>query len=227
MKKLVSLFLCVFSALIIFNLCFFVCVDYGGNEGAWLCYLFFHFAYALTLLTPFFVTRRKLGVLNNMLYTISFIYLLIVAITSVILLAIKDVVIETVVFIYSVELMIYLAYFHYCHLINRKVEKGVIKGLKRASKHNTWIAELRVLAKLSDDGEKAKILHSFIGEIMSSPSSSNLYVHKVDNDIQTQINALRLYFEDMSMEELAEYKRQIVYDIKKRTKILKYSNTKI
>ena len=62
---------------------------------------------------------------------------------------------------------------------------------------------------------------------MSSPSSSNPYVHKVDNDIQTQINALRLYFEDMSMEELAEYKRQIVYDIKKRTKILKYSNTKI
>lgn len=226
MKKIISFLVFVFSVLIIFNICFFVCIDYDGNKAVCLCYLFFHLAYALTLLTCFFTTRRKLGVLNSMLYIVSVIYLLVTAVTIVVFL-VSNVDKETVIIVCLFELMLYLVSFHYCNLANIKAEKGVVKELKSSSNHSHWIAELRVLEQLSDDERKVKILNNLIGEIMSSPSSSNSYVYRIDNDIKSQIDILQSNFESMQLEELSEHTKYIVYNIRKRTDILKYSNNKI
>lgn len=227
MKKILSLFIPVSFVLIIFNLYFFICVDYDSNKETWLCYLFFHLAYALVLLTCFFTTRRRFGVLNSMLYAVSLFYLLIVTVTSVAFLIIKDVAKETIVLISLLELMIFLVYFYFCYLSNRKTEKGVFKELRSGSKHQNWIIELKIIARSSNNAEKVKIVNFLIEEILSSPSSSNLYVYRVDNEIQTQINILRLNFENMQMIELYEHKKQMVCNIRKRTEILKCNNAKI
>ena len=144
MKKLVSITILLFTALVIFNLCFFICVDYDGNTRAWICYLFFHLAYILSLVDYLFTTRRRLAVLNSRLNAISFIYLVLSTLTCLVYLLNTDYSKESEIFVFLIELFFYLMSFHYCYLTNRKVEKGIINDLKSSSKHDGWIADLRL-----------------------------------------------------------------------------------
>lgn len=227
MKKLVSITILLFSALIIFNLCYFICVDYDGNTCAWICYLFFHLAYILSILGYIFTTRRRFVVLNNKLNTISFIYLTITIITCIIYLSITDTSKELVIIVFLTELLLYLMSFHYCYLRNRKAEKGIIKDLKKSSQHGTWLAELRLLINNTNDEEKAKVVKCIIDEVRSSPSLSNPYVYEVDNEIHSIIKALRSNYSTMSMSELLDFKEEIRSAILKRTELLRNSYHKV
>jgi hypothetical protein len=117
--------------------------------------------------------------------------------------------------------------FHYCYLTNRKVEKGIINDLKSSSKHDGWIADLRLLISFSDNEEKTRILNSIIDEIRSCPALSNSYVYDVDNEIQSLINSLRINFSKIQVTELDNYKRQIGSVVMRRSEILKCSYRKI
>lgn len=223
MKKLISITILLFSALIIFNLCFFICVDYDGNKCAWICYLFFHLAYTLSLLGYLFTTKRRLAVLNNQLNAISCIYLIITIITCIIFLSTTDYSVEVEIFVFLTELLLYLISFHYCYLTNRKAEKGLIKDLKKSSQHDTWIAELRLLINSTNDEEKAKVVKCIIDEIRSCPSLSNPYVYEVDSEIHSIIKALRSNCSNLSMSELHNCESQIRKAVRKRTELLKSS----
>ena len=227
MKKLISITILLFSALIIFNLCFFICVDYDGNKSAWICYLFFHLAYTLSFLGYLFTTRRRFAVLNNKLNAISCIYLIITTITCLIYFSTTDYSVEVEIFVFLTELLLYLISFHYCYLTNRKAEKGIIKDLKKSSRHDTWIAELRLLINSTNDEEKAKVVKCIIDEIRSSPSLSNPYVYEIDNEIHSTIKALRSNYSTMSMSELVIYKEEIRSAILKRTELLRNSYHKV
>ena len=223
MKKLVSITILLFSALIIFNLCFFFCVDYDGNTCAWICFFFFHLAYILSMLGYLFTTRRRFVVLNNKLNAISFIYLTITIITCILCLSITVFSKEFVIIVFLTELLLYLMSFHYCYLTNRKAEKGIIKDLKKSSKHDIWIAELRLLLNSINDEEKAKVVMCIIDEIRSCPSLSTPYVYEVDNEIHSLIKTLRLKFSTMSISELLDSKEEIRSAILKRTELLRNS----
>ena len=227
MKKLVSITILLFSALVIFNLCFFICVDYDGNTRAWICYLFFHLAYILSLVGYLFTTRRRLAVLNSRLNAISFIYLVLSTLTCLVYLLNTDYSKESEIFVFLIELFFYLMSFHYCYLTNRKVEKGIINDLKSSSKHDGWIADLRLLISFSDNEEKTRILNSIIDEIRSCSALSNSYVYDVDNEIQSLINSLRINFSKIQVTELDNYKRQIGSVVMRRSEILKCSYRKI
>ena len=227
MKKLVSLTILLFSVLIIFNLCYFICVDYDGNKCAWICYLFFHLAYILSFLGYLFTTRRRFAVLNNQLHTISCIYLIISIITCIFYLSTTGNSEGGEIFVFLTELLLYLISFHYCYLTNRKAEKGIIKDLKKSSRHDTWIAELRLLINSTNDEEKAKVVKCIIDEIRSSPSLSNPYVYEIDNEIHSTIKALRSNYSTMSMSELVIYKEEIRSAILKRTELLRNSYHKV
>ena len=227
MKKLVSITILLFSALIIFNLCYFICVDYDGNTCAWICYLFFHLAYILSILGYIFTTRRRFVVLNNKLNTISFIYLTITIITCIIYLSITDTSKEFVIIVFLTELLLYLLSFHYCYLTNRKAEKGIINDLKKSSKHDIWIAELRLLINSINNEEKVKVIKCIIDEIRSCPSLSAPYVYEVDNEIHSLIKTLRLNYSTMSMSELLDFKEEIRSAILKRTELLRNSYHKV
>ena len=227
MKKLVSITILLFSALVIFNLCFFICVDYDGNTRAWICYLFFHLAYILSLVDYLFTTRRRLAVLNSRLNAISFIYLVLSTLTCLVYLLNTDYSKESEIFVFLIELFFYLMSFHYCYLTNRKVEKGIINDLKSSSKHDGWIADLRLLISFSDNEEKTRILNSIIDEIRSCPALSNSYVYDVDNEIQSLINSLKINFRKIQVTELDNYKRQIGSVVIRRSEILKCSYRKI
>ena len=227
MKKLVSILLLLFSALVIFNLCFFICVDYDGNTRAWICYLFFHLAYILSLVGYLFTTRRRLAVLNSRLNAISFIYLVLSTLTCLVYLLNTDYSKESEIFVFLIELFFYLMSFHYCYLTNRKAEKGIINDLKNSSKHDGWIADLRLLISVSDNGEKTRILNSIIDEIRSCPALSNSYAYDVDNEIQSLINSLKINFRKVQVTELDNYKRQIGSVVMRRSEILKCSYRKI
>lgn len=227
MKKLVSITILLFSALVIFNLCFFICVDYDGNTRAWICYLFFHLAYILSLIGYLFTTRRRFAVLNSRLNAISFIYLVLSTLTCLVYLLNTDYSKESEIFVFLIELFFYLMSFHYCYLTNRKVEKGIINDLKSSSKHDGWIADLRLLISFSDNEEKTRILNSIIDEIRSCSALSNSYVYDVDNEIQSLINSLRINFSKIQVTELDNYKRQIGSVVMRRSEILKCSYRKI
>ena len=227
MKKLVSILLLLFSALVIFNLCFFICVDYDGNTRAWICYLFFHLAYILSLVGYLFTTRRRLAVLNSRLNAISFIYLVLSTLTCLVYLLNTDYSKESEIFVFLIELFFYLMSFHYCYLTNRKAEKGIINDLKNSSKHDGWIADLRLLISVSDNEEKTRILNSIIDEIRSCPALSNSYAYDVDNEIQSLINSLKINFRKVQVTELDNYKRQIGSVVMRRSEILKCSYRKI
>ena len=227
MKKLVSITILLFTALVIFNLCFFICVDYDGNTRAWICYLFFHLAYILSLVGYLFTTRRRLAVLNSRLNAISFIYLVLSTLTCLVYLLNTDYSKESEIFVFLIELFFYLMSFHYCYLTNRKVEKGIINDLKSSSKHDGWIADLRLLISFSDNEEKTRILNSIIDEIRSCSALSNSYVYDVDNEIQSLINSLRINFSKIQVTELDNYKRQIGSVVMRRSEILKCSYRKI
>ena len=227
MKKLVSITILLFSALVIFNLCFFICVDYDGNTRAWICYLFFHLAYILSLVDYLFTTRRRLAVLNSRLNAISFIYLVLSTLTCLVYLLNTDYSKESEIFVFLIELFFYLMSFHYCYLTNRKVEKGIINDLKSSSKHDGWIADLRLLISFSDNEEKTRILNSIIDEIRSCPALSNSYVYDVDNEIQSLINSLKINFRKIQVTELDNYKRQIGSVVIRRSEILKCSYHKL
>lgn len=227
MKKLVSILLLLFSALVIFNLCFFICVDYDGNTRAWICYLFFHLAYILSLVGYLFTTRRRLAVLNSRLNAISFIYLVLSTLTCLVYLLNTDYSKESEIFVFLIELFFYLMSFHYCYLTNRKAEKGIINDLKNSSKHDGWIADLRLLISVSDNVEKTRILNSIIDEIRSCPALSNSYAYDVDNEIQSLINSLKINFRKVQVTELDNYKRQIGSVVMRRSEILKCSYRKI
>lgn len=227
MKRLISILLLLFSVLVIFNLCFFICEDYDGNERAWVCYLFFHLAYILFLLGFFFTTRRRFTVLNSGLYSISIIYLILTIITCLFFLRSSAYSIELELFVFLIELLSYLLSFHYCHLTNRKAEKGIVKDLKNSSKHDSWITELNLLVSYSDDEAKTRILNSVIGEIKSSPVLSSSYTHDADNEIHSLINSLKRNFNNAQLIEIENYKHQICSALKRRSEILKYSYHKV
>lgn len=227
MRAIISKIIILFSALIVFNLCFFICVSYDGNKPAWICYLFFHLAFLLSFLGYFFTTRRRFKILNNQLTTISIIYLIVTVITCTIFLFNPDCSKELELFVFLIELLLYFLSFHYCYLTNRKAEKGIIDDLKNSSVHDSWITELQLLANASDDRERINLLNSIINEIRSSPSLSNSSVHDVDRDIQSLICSLKEQYRDMHVIELADYKTQICFAVRKRTELLKYSYCKV
>lgn len=227
MKKLVSLTILLFSVLIIFNLCYFICVDYDGNKCAWICYLFFHLAYILSFLGYLFTTRRRFAVLNNQLHTISCIYLIISIITCIFYLSTTGNSEGGEIFVFLTELLLYLISFHYCYLTSRKAEKGIIKDLKKSSKYDIWMAELRLLLNSNNDEEKVKMVKCIIDEIRSCPSLSTPYVYEVDNEIHSIIKALRSNFTTMSMSELHSFESQIRKAVKKRTDLLRSNYHKI
>lgn len=223
MKRLISLTLFLLSALFVFNLCFFFCVDYDGNECAWMCYLFFHLAYILSFLGFFFTTRRRFAVLNSKLNIISAVYLILTTLTCLLFCESTGYSTELVFFVFMIELLFYILSFHYCYLTNRKAEKGLIKDLKNASKHDNWITELRLLSKTTDDKKKRNTLNSIIEEIKSSPSLSNSSVYDVDREIQSMIITIKSNFSNIQMTELNNFKNQISIGLRKRTEILKSS----
>ena len=223
MRKLISIILLIFSALVTFNLCFFICVDYKGNEQAWACYLFFHLAYLLSMLGFLFTTRRRFAVLNSRLHAVSFFYLILTAVTCLMFLSVFNFSKELEIFVFLMELLFYLMIFHYCYITNRKAEKGIVKDLKNTSKHENWITNLRLLTKTIDDKEKKNVINSIIDEIRSSPSMSNSSVYNIDNEIQSVIRILKAKCTDMQLEELVNYKNQINIAVRKRTELLKSS----
>lgn len=227
MKKLISIILLVFSALVIFNLCFFICVDYEGNKCAWICYLFFHLAYSLSILGYYFTTRRKFRILNSSLYVLSITYLIITAITCILFLSDTNYSKELVTFIFLIELFLYLMSFHYCYLTNKKAEKGIIKDLKNASMHDSWLTELKLLINGSDDEKKTKMLSSLINEIRSCPSLSNPYVYDVDIEISSLIRSLKINYRNMQVDDLRNYKSRIFSALGKRTELLKNCYSKV
>lgn len=227
MKKLVSITILLFSALLIFNLCFFICVDYDGNTRAWICYLFFHLAYSLSLVSFLFTTRRRFIILNSRLNAISLIYLVLTTLTCLVYLLNTDYSKESEIFVFLIELLFYLMSFHYCFLTNKKVEKGIIKELKNSSKHDSWIADLRLLISASDNEEKTRILYSIIDEMRSCPAQSNFYVFDADNEIQSLVNSLKINFKKAQLTELDNFKRQISSVVKRRTELLKCSYHKM
>ena len=218
MKRVISIFLLLLSALVIFNLCFYACVDYDGNTRAWICYSFFHLAYFLSMLGGLFMTRRRFIILNRSLAVISVLYLIITTMTCLVFLLCSNISKEIETFVFSLELLFYLIYFHYCYLTNRKAEKGIVMDLKNASKHDNWITEIRFL--MDDDEEKKGILNSIIAEINSSPSFSNPYVYDVDNEIKKTINSLKVNYKNMQATDLVDYKRQLCLALKKRTEFI-------
>ena len=223
MKRLISVILLLFSALVIFNLCFFLCVEYDGNERAWICYLFFHLAYILSFLSFIFTTRRRFAVLNNGLYSISVIYLILTTLTCFLFCLNSDYSIESELFVFLIELLFYILSFHYCYLTNRKAEKGIIKDLKNSSKYDYWIGELNLLKSITDDEGKTRILNSIIGEIKSCPTLSNSYTHDADNEIQSLIHSLKIKYNNIQVTELDKYKNQICFALRKSSEILKCS----
>lgn len=226
MKRLISVILLLLSALFIFNLCFFFCVDYDGNECAWICYLFFHLAYVLSLLGLLFTTRRRFVALNSRLYIISTVYLILTTLTCLLFCSSMSFSTELEFFVFLIELLFYIISFHYCYLTNRKIEKGVVKDLKNASKHDNWITELRLLSKTSDDKKKINTLNTIIDEIRSCPTLSNPSVYDVDREIQSLIILLKSNYANMQMTELTNFKSQICIALNKRTEILKSSYLK-
>jgi len=227
MRKFISLSILLLSALLIFNLCFFICIDYDGNTRTWICYVFFHLAYALSLIGYLFTTRRRFAVLNKGLFSISLIYLILTTATSLLFCVISDYSIELELFVFLIELFFYLITFNYCYFSNRKAEIGIVKDLKNASKHDSWIAELRFMANNTEDKEKKQIVTSIIDEIRSCPSLSNPYVCEADIEIQSLINSLKIDYKKAQVTELDNYKRQICSAVKRRTEILKCSYHKI
>ena len=227
MSKWISLAILILSAVVIFNLCFFLCVSYDGNTRAWVCYLFFHLAYILSMLGYLFTTRRRFAVLNGRLTAISLLYLTITTITCIIFFLYSDYSKEWEIFVFLIELFLYLMSFHYCHLTNKKSVQGIVKDLKDSSMHDGWLTELRLLMNDSLDEEKKKILNSLIDEIKSSPSLSNPYVYDVDNEINTLIRSLKVNYRNIQVAELSDYNSQISTAIRKRKEILKISYPKV
>lgn len=221
MKKFISIIILLFSVLIVFNLCFFLCLDYDGNTQAWICYLFFHLAYVLCLIGYLFTTRRRFAVLNSRLNAISLIYCLTTIITCLIFLSENNYSKEIEIFVFLIEILLYLVLFHYCYLTNRKAENGIIKDLKDSTKHEGWLVELRLLVKTTEDEEKVKIINSIIDEIRSCPSLSNPYVCEVDNEIRSLIMGLKSNYVEMQISELLNYKKEICVAVNKRTETLK------
>lgn len=227
MRAVLSKIIILFSALVVFNFCFFICVNYDGNKPAWICFLFFHLAFLLSFLGYFFTTRRRFKILNIQLATISMIYLIVTVITCTIFLFNPDCSKELELFVFLIELLLYLLSFHYCYLTNRKAEDGIIEDLRNSSEHDSWITELRLLANASGDRERRNVLNSVIDEIRSSPSLSNSSVYDVDNEIQSLIRGLKSDYANMQIAELSNYKDQICLAVRKRTEILKCCYHKI
>ena len=227
MRAVISKIIILFSALIVFNLCFFICMNYDGNKPAWICYLFFHLAFLLSFLGYIFTTHRRFKILNIQLATISIIYLVVTAITCIIFLFDSDCSQELEIFVFLIELLLYLLFFHYCFLTNRKAEKGIVEDLKNSSEHDSWITDIRQLANISSDRERINVLNSIIDEIRSSPSLSNSSVHDVDREIHSLICSLKEQYRDMHVDELTDYKTQICFAVRKRTELLKYSYLKV
>ena len=174
-----------------------------------------------------FTTRRRFAVLNNKLNAISFVYLTITIITCTLFLSITDLSKELVTIVFLTELFLYLMSFHYCYLTNRKAEVEIIKDLKKSSKHDAWIAELRLLTYSINDENKVKVVKCIIDEIRSCPSLSTPYVYEIDNEIHSLIKALRLNYSTMSMSEFLDSKEEIRSAILKRTVLLRNSYHKV
>ncbi len=226
MKELLSKFVFLLIVLVAFNACFFIGVDYDGNQNALLCYVFFHIAYLLVLFTGLYVTRRRLQVLNSRLYLISFFYLVVTIITCAVFLSLTFSR-ETVSIVYIIELCLYTIVFHYCFLVNKKTEKLLLKELSCSSKITNLIADLRRLKISIVDSEKKNLVDSMMLEIQGCPAMSNSAVYEIDNELQMQINKMKIEIDKMQIDELSELKEQILINVKKRGEILKYGYVKV
>lgn len=226
MKELLSKSVLLLIILVAFNVCYFIGVDYDGKQNAQICYVFFHIAYLLVLFTGLYVTRRRLQVLNSRLYLVSFLYLVVTLITCAVFLS-STFSRETVFVVYTIELCLYMTVFHYCFLMNRKSEELLLRELSCSSRITNLIADLRRLSIAIVDSEKKNLVDSVMSEIQSSPTMSNSAVYEIDNELQMQINKMKIEIDKMQIDELSKLKEQILINIKKRSEILKYGCLKV
>lgn len=63
---------------VVFNLLFFLNAGISHSTSVWVCYVFFHFAYLMVLLTPAIESKGKDSYISKLTtYAISFLYFLV------------------------------------------------------------------------------------------------------------------------------------------------------
>jgi TolA-binding protein len=111
--------------------------------------------------------------------------------------------------------------------MNRKSEELLLRELSCSSRITNLIADLRRLSIAIVDSEKKNLVDSVMSEIQSSPTMSNSAVYEIDNELQMQINKMKIEIDKMQIDELSKLKEQILINIKKRSEILKYGCLKV
>lgn len=179
--------------LIVFNVLFFTIAGYKGHPASvWISYGFIHAAYALLLLTPFFVTKGKSAdVYRYSLDTISSGYFMVELVAGVIFILVHS---ENwkVALIIQIILLAAYAFALLTHMLaNEKTAASEARSQVEIKFVRTAAAQLEGIMNSASDKEIRKLVEKAYDAARSCQTKSHPQVEALENGMLSQIGAIQ------------------------------------
>lgn len=210
--------------LVVFNIVFFVV---GGGErhaSVWISYAFIHFAYVMTVATPYITKNSKQAVFGYSVYAISSVYFLAEFIIGVIFILVNPESFKPALVVQLILAAIYLALLIIFLLANEKTNEA----LDREETENSYIRSCaaRVKALMGRLNERGcdKALENLYDIIHSSPSRSSASVAQIEQQSNVLLSQLETAVNSGEKELTVSIAAQLEDLFKQRIRILKTEN---
>lgn len=206
---------------VVFNIVFFVVGGASRPASVWISYCFIHFAYAMTVATPFITKKSKQAVLGVSVYAISSGYFLIEFIVGLVFILISPKSFKPALVVQLILAAIYLAMLIIFLLANESTNES----LEREETENDFIkaSASRVKLLMGKLGEKGcdKALENLYDLIHSSPSRSSSSVKQLEQQCKDLISQLETSVNNKEKENTIDIAGRIEELFKERNQILK------
>lgn len=175
---------------IVFNALFFIISGFDHKAAVWIAYVFIHVAYALLLITPFFIERGSTQNATDVpIYSFSGILFLVSFVINIILIAVK---IESVKVVFVVNILL-IAIYAYLLVSNMIANNKTASDMKHQSLEAFFVKSasesLRIILGQVDEPTKGQIERVY-DKVSASQTKSAPEVAGIEQDITDLIGQL-------------------------------------
>lgn len=209
---------------VVFNIVFFVVGGASRPASVWISYCFIHFAYAMTVATPFITKKSKQAILGVSVYAVSSGYFLIEFIVGLVFILIGPKSYKPALVVQLIPAAIYLAMLIIFLLANESTNES----LEREERENDFIktSALRVKPLIGKLNEKGcdKALERLYDLIHSSPSRSSASVKQLEQQCSELISQLETAVKNKEKENAVDIAGRAEEAFEERNRVLKREN---
>ena len=207
--------------LVAFNAIFFLVAGFEHPASVWIAYAMIHVSYLMLVLTPCFVTSKKIALETaSPLFYISGIHFLSHFAVGLlfILIAPEKTTLEIVVYIIMVS--VYLILFATLQRANAATETAVARRSQETFFIKNQASKLKMLIGRTEDAELNKLLENAMDNMHASPSKSGGVASSIEAGIAMKVCDIEMAIIDGRADDAKKMSKELLYLIDERKRIL-------